>query len=136
MINKRWFYTTFKIVYSTDFLCAYVYSHSIQIKYNILRIDVVFKRAHIVILLPEEFSAFISFTSHAANIFHASTIMDARKNIAKERATFIIFIYLFIFISFFKKVKKPSGQISVGEKSLNSPLWLVDVLYICMPWTF
>lgn len=94
-----------------------------------MRIDVVFKRAHIVILLPEEFSAFISFTSHAANIFHVSTvIMDAWKNIAEERATFIIFIYLFIFISFFKKVENPLGQISVGEKSLNSALWSVDVL--------
>jgi hypothetical protein len=46
--------------------------------------------------------------------------MDARKNnIAEERATFIIFIYLFIFLFFFTKVEKPSGQISVGEKSLN-----------------
>lgn len=75
-------------------------------KYNILCIDVVFKRAHIVTLLKEEFSAFIRFTSCAANIFHESTIiMDARKNIAEEQATFIIFIYLFFYF-FFTKVEK------------------------------
>lgn len=73
-------------------------------KYNILCIDVVFKRAHIVTLLNEEFSAFIRFTSRAANIFHASTIiMDAWKNIAEEQATFIIFIFYFFF---FTKVEK------------------------------
>jgi len=92
-------------------------------KYNILCIDVVLKRAHIVILLPEEFSAFIRFTSRAANIFHASTIiMDARKNIAEEQATFIIFIYLSFF---FYKSWKLSGQISVGEKSLSAGIAVV-----------
>jgi hypothetical protein len=91
-----------------------LYSHNIQIKYyNILCIDVVFKRDHIVILLPEEFSAFISFTSRAANIFHASTIMDARKNnIAEERATFIIFIYLFFFYFFLQKSKNHRDKLA------------------------
>lgn len=74
-------------------------------KHNILLcIDVVFKRAHIVILLPEEFSAFISFTSRSANIFHASTIIiDARKNIAEEQLGDVYHFFLFIY--FLQKLK-------------------------------